>query len=523
MLNPVNARDTLAVGRLLEFVAPSPPWNRSLWSIGLVLGLRELHEACTAIRGGMLSEPSAKQMCTALMRRIGREPALSADEKTFLRLQISSVPRADGPAHFALAQMADLIETDYLNRCAQVTSAANFAVEHFARNVAAHLLDLGFSPKHLHKLIRAHLGSQTPVTLADLCEDLHAEVARSPLRAFEVLIAFSKFPKMNQGVPPEWLKGEAIGNWLASNNFPAGTSLPPVGVLLTVEARDSSAAAQAAREISDRFAARARIATGSQLHRVPWIWVAGDGEPHPLAGESRGVRVKELDRERRIFSTEAATDSVDAAIELMAHLDESSPPAAIAGGWAAIEGLLASSPNDRSSAADNLAVLVACSFPRAELTGLCFRAGKEDPSVLAKLETAPTNRDRSKVMAQLILTGEPMSLRSAPERAAVERVSKLLRDPHGELVTIKDTIAEAFHRLYRQRNLILHGGRLDSVALKPSLRTVSKLAGAGLDRITHGHYVQSVLPLELVARAELAIALINKATALTAVDLLERT
>jgi len=143
--------------------------------------------------------------------------------------------------------------------------------------------------------------------------------------------------------------------------------------------------------------------------------------------------------------------------------------------------------------------------------------------VLAKLETAPTNRDRSKVMAQLILAGEPMSLRSAPERAAVERVSKLLRDPHGELVTIKDTIAEAFHRLYRQRNLILHGGRLDSVALKPSLRTVSKLAGAGLDRITHGHYVQSVLPLELVARAELAIALINKATALTAVDLLERT
>lgn len=521
MLNPVNPREALAVGRLLEFVAASPPWNRSLWTIGLVLELRELHEACEAMRVGMLSEGSAKQMCSALMRRVSRDPALTADEKNFLRAQISSVPRADGPAHFAISQFADFIESDYLNRCAKVATAADFAVEHFARNVAAHLLDLGFSPEHVRRLIQSHRDSAQAVTLADLCEDLHAEVVRSPVRDFEVLIGFSKFPKrVTQGVPTDWLSGHTVSAWLVANHFDAGPTTPVVGVVLKVEARDSSSAAQVGREISDRFAARARIATGSHLQRVPYIWVKGDQQPHSLASESRGVRVKELDRERRIFSTETVTDSVDAAIELMAHLDESSPPAAIAGGWAAIEGLLASSPNDRSSAADNLAILVACSFPRAELTGLCFRA--DDPAILGKLDTAPTNRERSKVMAALILAGEPMALKSAPDRAAVERVRKLLKDPHGELVTIKDTIAEAFHRLYRQRNLILHGGRLDSVALKPSLRTVSRLAGAGLDRITHGHYVQSVLPLELVARAELAIALINKKTALGVVDLLER-
>jgi hypothetical protein len=54
------------------------------------------------------------------------------------------------------------------------------------------------------------------------------------------------------------------------------------------------------------------------------------------------------------------------------------------------------------------------------------------------------------------------------------------------------------------------------------LRTVAKLAGAGMDRITHGHYVQQMRPLELVARADLSISLIDRASALKCVDLLER-
>lgn len=87
--------------------------------------------------------------------------------------------------------------------------------------------------------------------------------------------------------------------------------------------------------------------------------------------------------------------------------------------------------------------------------------------------------------------------------------------------TIRDAIGESFHRLYRQRNLILHGGRLDSVALEASLRTVAKLAGAGMDRITHGHYVQNLKPMELVAKANLGIALASRDNALDCIDLLE--
>ncbi|MFD2422823.1 hypothetical protein ACFSUI_00330 [Ralstonia solanacearum] len=101
------------------------------------------------------------------------------------------------------------------------------------------------------------------------------------------------------------------------------------------------------------------------------------------------------------------------------------------------------------------------------------------------------------------------------------RLEKLLANPRPQLQSIRDSIGESFHRLYRQRNLILHGARLDSVVLTASLRTVAKLAGAGMDRITHGHYVQNLRPLELVAKANLALALVNRESPLGCVDLLE--
>ena len=249
------------------------------------------------------------------------------------------------------------------------------------------------------------------------------------------------------------------------------------------------------------------------------LWVKGTTAPASIKEDSRGVGVRELFREDRVFSTEA-NQSVDAALELLAHLEGSSPPAAVAGGWAAIEGLLAD-PNDRASAADNLATLVTCSFPRAELTALSYRVQRTHPDDCMELEDVQTNRERSRVVAKMIIEGRMPEMAGVADQAAVARLRKLLSNPGPELQTIREAIGESFHRLYRQRNLILHGARLDSVALTASLRTAAKLAGAGMDRITHGHYVQKLRPLELVAKANLALALVNRESPLACVDLLE--
>jgi len=520
MLNPVNAHDPIAIGRLLEFLSPHPSWHRSLWSIGLILGLSELHEACTACRAGILSDASVRRICSALMRKAGKDPALEDHEKAFLRAQVGKEPpRADGPAHHVVAEMAARLDKDYLKRWARVVTRSGFTVENFSRSVASHLLDAGFSASHLHALIKKRLGSVTPITLADICDELHAEVQNSPCRPFEVLLAFAKPPRMAGGIPPTWLDAKGVSGWLLENGFDTTHVRASVGLILVVHARDGASAARAAREESDRFAARAVIATGAPLVRLPLLWVKGDREPVAQDGDSRGVRVKALYRENLIFSRSEGR-SVDAALELLAHLEGSSPTAAIAGGWGAMEGLLAS-PGDRATAADNLAALVTCSFPRAELTALSYKAEEQHGDAAAKLRACGTNRERAGAMAQMIHDGTLADLNGTADRAAVMRVRKLLADPSPELQTIKETIAEAFHRLYRQRNLILHGGKLDGVTLTASLRTVARLAGAGMDRITHGQYVQGLRPLELVARADLSIALITRQHALSCVDLLE--
>jgi hypothetical protein len=137
------------------------------------------------------------------------------------------------------------------------------------------------------------------------------------------------------------------------------------------------------------------------------------------------------------------------------------------------------------------------------------------------LMSVSTNRDRCHFLAKMIVGRSMPAMPGLNDQAAVARLEKLFQNPGPELQTIRDAIGESFHRLYRQRNLILHGARLDSVALMASLRTAAKLAGAGMDRITHGHYVQQCKPRELVARANLALALANREAPLECVDLLE--
>lgn len=519
MFTFVNPAEKVAVLRLQEFLSGRGPWYRSLWGIGAILAMEELYEGCAAMRQGHLSEAAIKRMISSLQRRVGLDPAFSDAEKRFLRQQTQQVPRADGAAHFAIRELSTRVSADYLTRWGQAVTAGNFTVERFARSAAAHLLDAGFSGQYLHGFIKTLLRAPEPISLPQLCEVLQSELFASPRREFEVLLAFTSIPERINGVHSSWLEGPAITSWLTEHGFNTSGVRSPVAMVLKVFARDRIGAAQTAKDEADRYAARALVATGKPLHRVPMLWVKGSDAPTPMEGASRGVSVKELFREDRIFATDA-DQSVDAALELLSHLEGSSPPAAIAGGWAAIEGLLAD-PNDRATAADNLATLVTCSFPRAELTALSHRAERNHAEQCRELEGVQTNRDRSRILATMIIEQREPEMSAIADQAAIARLRKLLANPGLELQTIREAIAESFHRLYRQRNLILHGGRLDSVVLKASLRTVSKLAGAGMDRITHGHYVQHLSPLELVAKANLGLAVVGHESPLSCVDLLE--
>jgi hypothetical protein len=524
MLQLVNPYDGQAAYRLMELFQPNLPWERSLWGFGFELSNLELLEACDALRLGHLSEASLRNLLSTIKAQIGPDPALENRQKQTLQDRLKEPPRSGGEAYHSIRQLTESIASTYVLQWAHVVSNGTnkpYQPERFAKSVAAFILDKGFSSAFVfNEWFKPYLTNETvTIALPNFLEELHRLVAANPSRNFEVLVAFQRTPSVR---PPGWLTPAQVITWLTEQHHSISGVRPSGGMLLEVEARDPYAAAEAARTILRRYSARAELGAKDPINLLNELWVKDFPTVHPLNHAPRGVRVEALSREQQIFSKESETPigrRVDAAIELLAHMEDKSPAAAIAGGWGAIEGLLAD-PSNRSSAAEYLAPLVACSLPRAELTALSYKIQKEHPELISELPGCTVNRERALMVARAIANGNPIPLRRDADQAAIRRIQRILSNPTPELKAIRELIASAFQRLYRQRNLILHGGFTSSIALAGSLRTASKLAGAGMDRIVHGLYVNNVEPLELVARANLGIDLIDPNHPERCVDLL---
>ncbi|HEY8505919.1 MAG TPA: hypothetical protein VIL46_15145 [Gemmataceae bacterium] len=60
--------------RLLDFFGARTPWQRRLWNVGIVLGLKELIEASEAIRDNILSKAAFQSLRESLEVMAGQDP-----------------------------------------------------------------------------------------------------------------------------------------------------------------------------------------------------------------------------------------------------------------------------------------------------------------------------------------------------------------------------------------------------------------------------------------------------------------
>jgi hypothetical protein len=140
------------------------------------------------------------------------------------------------------------------------------------------------------------------------------------------------------------------------------------------------------------------------------------------------------------------------------------------------------------------------------------------------LATCTTNRERACAMAEALAAGNVPEMagwfRRDVDVAAMHRMRRVVTNPRAELAAAVAIFRIAMRRLYRTRNIVLHGGATQGVALKAALRIAAPLVGAGLDRITNAALVEGLAPLDLAARAEVGLQLVGDETGLTVVDLL---
>jgi hypothetical protein len=277
---------------------------------------------------------------------------------------------------------------------------------------------------------------------------------------------------------------------------------------------DPYAAGRKAGEILDGLLARSSYSRRNRSGLAPAgrLWVLGLNESLPLDPPARGVDIVSLQKELTLYRV-VDEDLLDNALELAAPLNRGARGPAVAG-WAALEALLyhpgdpADRKDGRAIAATRMAAIVTSSWPRAELTALSYAHKPATPDLLTRqLANSTSNRERAIAVAAALRKGRAIAAKHPADAAAAARMGALVASPQRSLLGVRALVEGSLRRLYRQRNIVLHGGSTQAVALDATLRTCAPLVGAGLDRIAHAYLADRVLPLTLAARAETRLAL----------------
>jgi hypothetical protein len=529
MISPVNRYEQLVCARLFDFFSSKSHWNRSLWNIGTMLALQEVLEASKAQQQGHLSETTIRGAIATATRLLQHDPGLGTtqERETLVGLlKVNGTPRNELPyeglEYEAIAEATTRRLPKYLEEWANAVASREPPLpERTARAIAAHLLDSGFHSDFLHRWWTRQIRSGPERPLSEILSEA-AGLVLQPELPFVVLVAFPSPLTPPRGLlpPQNWLNATQVSEWFSANGFESEGIRQQGGLLLSVHAREAESAVQAAAERIEMFYARVLLSLRKEIEPLPFAWVSGARKRYSLERRLRGIKIGAMRRENRIWLESDADIYIDPAIELLAPLQIGSSSAAIAGGWAAIESLLGEPRNKRADPAERLANIVACSFPRAELTDLAFSIIDLGGVWADRLQQATTNKERSELVAKAILARHLPEPAAWSERAAVERMTDLLAAPQLKLTDIRDHMQDTFARLYRQRNLVLHAGLTKAIALRATLRTAAPLVGAGLDRISHARFVGNMRPVQVAARARTSLENLSSDEPMRCVDLL---
>lgn len=504
----VQPHTQLVAARLFDFFGKTMPWQRRRWGCGAILALHEVLETSEAVSAGVLSRGTLGSVVRRATEQIGRDPAAATGEQKRLigdLLKPGPDLRFQGMEYRQLAGLLGPLRDGYLVRWRDALVGPNVpTVERTARAIASHALDSGFNADFLHRWLTYHVEhDQTTHTLASLTEALDGLV-KAPPKNFKVLVPFKAGANRSGTSEADWLSAQEVSTWLEQRGVEVSQLRQVGGLLIQQSARDAAAAVELAYEVIERIGARARVGARMDLRIVGRAWIDGDPNEHQIGPIRRGVEVGALRRENQIYRIDGSS-KVDAALDLAGLLDHGTPAAAVAGGWASVEALL-TGPGDgerRAVAGSRLATIIACSFPRAELTALSYAIAKAHPrhALTAELAECTSNLERCDRVAKAVVERSVPHLESHSDVASLLRMEQLAREPRRYLREIESYVDHAVQRLYRQRNLVLHWGRMDAVALRATLRTVAPLIGAGLDRVVHAWFVDRTEPLELAAIA----------------------
>jgi hypothetical protein len=326
MIDPVNESDVHTATRVLDFFDSRSPWNRRLWNIGLSLTLREVLEAAEAVSAGVLSASSLNFLANVAQKIAGTDPGAGTDEeKGLLQHALKPKLRLRGLDYQVVLQQEERVRTAYLSRWANALRGPDPpGAERSARAIASYLLDRGHSSDYLHRWWKYRFRYEPGIRpLADVVDEAHLELALRTARAFDVMVPVSRAIRVTGAPPTEWRTPRQVSTWLRQEGFDLEGIRQDGGFLFRINAVDPDAAVARVSEVVDQIAARVMVGTRRDLMLLGRVWIKGETKKHQLNRVRRGVWVEALERENELYDAHS-TGRIDAAIELLSHLQSSS-------------------------------------------------------------------------------------------------------------------------------------------------------------------------------------------------------
>lgn len=504
--------------RMLEQVATWTAWDRRSWEPGSLMRLRELSEASGWVHNGVLSDGALKWLRGSLEPLIGQDPGLGHGAvQSQLRSALRDKLAFGSQGQRRLDHLVDFAEERYLdNWRAALGGGGSVDIERASRFITGHLLDAGYHAEEVRLRTKALI--KAGGAAVDIVDEFHA-MHTAPTRTFSGFVALLKVPEPDLMRRAEnWLDPEEVARRLRGRALGGRTPRQVGGLRFDVDARDVRAAAALVAEMIDRLVSRTRFLRGQRqpLEYHPRFY-ADDGTDYRIGEARPEINVMALVKNGVLYSaslTDQRSNAVDDALELASQLMNGPSTVAAAGGWAALESLLVTGADNsretgRAIAADRAAALVTASWPRAELTRMSHRVVDSPdcpPRLKAQLEAAGEESfKRCEVLLDWLEAHNPVGSLEYEDRAALARLEALVENPKAVLRRVRGYMTCSLRRLYRQRNLVLHGGSTRPVALNATIRTSGPLVGATLDRLSHAFELLDVEPLDAVARAECAL------------------
>lgn len=312
---------------------------------------------------------------------------------------------------------------------------------------------------------------------------------------------------------PGWMDATATAAWKRQHARSAASVRHYGSFLLEAEAHDVNSAAEQARSLISDLEAKIEIGTRAPIKVSAMMWSLEKGGDFPTRATNRLISVPAFERLGHVHDLAMPT-YITNTLAFIHPLRTSAPHIAVMSGWSAIESLLVG-PSDESDvvAAARFSLIVASSMVRAELTTLSRRYADLDQTAFGEeMRKCPQNIDRARLFQMRACATDPIDLKDTLDNLALVRVRPALKDPTRVVGKIATILRREFIRLYRKRNMIVHGGQIHENNLHSISDTLAPLIGAGIDRIVHVGLKYGIPPIELSALAEARLNYLIPAT-----------